>query len=148
MRSIRRIILHHTATPVKVLTWEQIRENHMDVRGWRDIGYHRGIVNDHGFWQVVDGRPIEQEGAHARGANNDSIGIAVEGNYQIGEVPEKAVTQLVDLVWELVQKYKITVPQIIPHREVPNAHTLCPGHYFPIERIKGTMRDRWRNKIP
>ena len=48
----------------------------MNERKWRDIGYHYCI---HRNRDVAKGRPIEQSGAHTRGMNKNSVGIALAG---------------------------------------------------------------------
>ena len=76
MRELKEIILHCTATkegqdyPV-----EQVRKWHLD-RGFNDIGYHFLIRLD---GTVEAGRPIETVGAHCKGHNANSIGIAYVG---------------------------------------------------------------------
>jgi N-acetylmuramoyl-L-alanine amidase len=80
MRKIRKIILHCTATPEnREVSVDTIRKWHLD-RGWRDIGYHFVITLD---GQVHEGRPIEQTGAHTKGHNFDSIGIAYVGGTKL-----------------------------------------------------------------
>jgi N-acetylmuramoyl-L-alanine amidase len=45
-------------------------------RGWSDIGYHFLIYLD---GSLHEGRPIERVGAHCKGHNEGSIGIAYVG---------------------------------------------------------------------
>jgi N-acetylmuramoyl-L-alanine amidase len=76
MRPINRIIIHCTATPEgRDVTISDVRKWHI-ARGWRDVGYHFLIRLD---GTVETGRPIEQAGAHVKGFNSDSIGIAYAG---------------------------------------------------------------------
>lgn len=76
MRQIRKIIIHCTATPEgRDVSVDEIRKWHLD-RGWSDIGYHFVITLD---GVIHDGRPIEKVGAHTKGYNSDSIGIAYVG---------------------------------------------------------------------
>ena len=84
MREITRIIVHCTATQAE---WMQsapiadkaaeIRRWHLD-KGWLDIGYHYLIDRD-GQWAA--GRPLRESGAHTRGENADSIGVALLGGH-------------------------------------------------------------------
>ena len=78
MRSIKKIILHCTATQEgKDYSVDYFRIMHMDEpRMWSDIGYHYIIRNDENG-TIEQGRPIERAGAHVRGHNQESIGIAV-----------------------------------------------------------------------
>lgn len=83
MRNIDTVVIHATATNP---SWyadrsakdvvEEIRRWHTQERGWSDIGYHF-ICHRNG--DVVEGRPIERTGAHTRGANKGSVGIALVG---------------------------------------------------------------------
>lgn len=83
MRDMNEIVVHCTATNPK---WyadkeaadvvKEIRRWHTEERGWSDIGYHF-IVHRNG--QIAAGRPITRTGAHTRGRNKGSIGIALVG---------------------------------------------------------------------
>ena len=75
MREIRRIILHTTATTTDVDA-ETVRRWHVNGNGWQDIGYHFLVRMD---GSIEHGRPITQQGAHTKGENGDSIGIAFSG---------------------------------------------------------------------
>lgn len=76
MRQYKRIILHCTATQegahVDVAT---IRKWHL-ARGFSDCGYHYLLHLD-GTCEI--GRPVTKQGAHTRGENEDSIGLAYAG---------------------------------------------------------------------
>tara|TARA_R110001592_G_scaffold14653_1_gene65339 strand:- start:20833 stop:21258 length:426 start_codon:yes stop_codon:yes gene_type:complete len=77
MRKINKIIIHSTATPeCREVSVETVRDWHVKERGWSDIGYHFLITLD---GEIEEGRPIERTGAHTRGHNFDSIGIAYVG---------------------------------------------------------------------
>ncbi|QDP66719.1 MAG: putative endolysin [Prokaryotic dsDNA virus sp.] len=85
MRDLNRIILHCSAT---------VRGAHYDVetlrqwhkaRNFKDIGYHYVIYLD---GTVHKGRPIEEQGAHTRGHNKDSVGVCYIGG--IDDVSRKA----------------------------------------------------------
>ena len=83
MRHIDEIVIHATATN---LNWyadkdaedvvKEIRRWHTTERGWSDIGYHF-VVHRNG--QIAPGRPITRSGAHTRGHNKTTIGIALVG---------------------------------------------------------------------
>lgn len=154
MRHIDRIVIHHSASAANAHTWSDIRRWHL-AKGWSDIGYHFGVVHDGDAWSVVRGRPVEQIGAHAKGFNERSIGICVEGNYDLAPPPREAFEQLVELVWTLGQAHGLVrVPAAIAvngesgvpswikgHRELPYP-TACPGRYFPLGELRGVVADR------
>ena len=83
MRNIDTVVIHATATNP---SWyadrsakdvvKEIRRWHTQERGWSDIGYHF-VCHRNG--DVAEGRPIERTGAHTRGANKGSVGIALVG---------------------------------------------------------------------
>tara|TARA_R100000935_G_scaffold54808_1_gene84047 strand:- start:1153 stop:1575 length:423 start_codon:yes stop_codon:yes gene_type:complete len=76
MREISKAIVHCTATPEgRPTTVEDIRSWHM-ARGWSDIGYHYVIYLD---GSIHEGRPVGKMGAHCKGQNRNSIGIAYVG---------------------------------------------------------------------
>jgi len=92
MRKLDSIFIHCAATPK---SWMQnataeakmleIRRWHTEERGWSDIGYHY-VIDTSG--EVVEGRPIERAGAHARGHNAHSVGICLIGGHG-GEQDDK-----------------------------------------------------------
>jgi hypothetical protein len=138
MRKIDEAIIHTTATTrdwMKDATPQEqvneIRRWHVKDRGWRDIGYHYVIARD---GTVVVGRPIELIGAHVRGHNEGTVGIALVGGY--GSEPhdqfdahytEKQNVALRKLLAELKQRYGIT--KVSGHNEYANK--ACPGFYVP-----------------
>ena len=83
MRHIDEIVIHATATNP---SWyedkdaadvvKEIRRWHTTERGWSDIGYHFVV---HRYVQMAAGRPITRSGAHTRGHNKSTIGIALVG---------------------------------------------------------------------
>lgn len=77
MRRIDQIIWHCTATPEgREVTVHDVRRWHVADRGWSDIGYHFLIELD---GTVRVGRPLGRAGAHVRGRNRHSVGIAYVG---------------------------------------------------------------------
>lgn len=129
MRTIDSIILHCTSTPEgKDYKIDEIRRWHVVGNGWRDIGYHY-VVHPDG--SVDAGRPVEQIGAHCKGHNSTSIGVAYIGGMTADmKSPKDTMTEaqnasLVRLVRELMQRYRILSSNIYGHREFePKA---CPS---------------------
>ena len=75
-RKLMLIVVHCTATRSDIdFTNADLLRAHR-ARGMRCIGYHFYIRKD-GF--IHSTRPLETVGAHARGYNAESIGIAYEG---------------------------------------------------------------------
>ncbi len=125
MRSINKIIIHCTATPFgRNVSVDQIRDLHVRVNGWRDIGYHFVIYHD---GSVHRGRPLEQVGAHCKGHNNHSIGIAYVGGLNKAGLPEDTRTPeqhaaLLSLVAELRRRF----PAASVHGHNEFANKACP----------------------
>lgn len=124
MRLIRRIIIHHSATDHGDV--ETFRRHHMTVNGWSDVGYHY-VIDNEPDGEVQPGRPLAQAGAHARGANADSIGICLVGDGTPPPTPRQ-VAALVRLCVYLCDLYGVDPAQIIGHRDV--CATDCPGAYL------------------
>lgn len=117
-----RIFIHHSATPGKSTTVESIRRYHTDVMGWTDVGYHYVVDID---GNCHTGRIIDAIGAHAEGANSDSIGICLIGNYDEETPPAAQLTTLMALCCNICKMYGIKPEQIHTHRSV--CATSCPG---------------------
>ena len=135
MRDINTIIIHATAT--RPTWWDskpaaskvnEVRRWHVQERGWSDIGYHYLIDRD---GTVAPGRPVERAGAHARGHNATSIGIALFGGHGAAQTDrfEDHFTQAQgDALRNLIQKLEVEHPgirKIIGHNDVANKG--CPG---------------------
>ena len=122
------IVIHCSAS--KGATLESMRAFHVNVKGWDDVGYHI-VIEESGA--IRYGRPLWRAGAHARGANDKTIGVCLAGP---GDEPftwaqEKA---LHSVCRALMISFNIPPTNVIGHREVP-AHIpsadpvnkSCPG---------------------
>lgn len=84
MRRIDLIVIHCTATREdRMLTESDLEADHRS-RGFNGCGYHFYVRRDGNITQM---RPVEQVGAHARGYNSRSIGVAYEGGLDSGGKP-------------------------------------------------------------
>jgi N-acetyl-anhydromuramyl-L-alanine amidase AmpD len=113
------IVVHHTASTAKE-TVEQIHNFHINNNGWAGIGYHFYIRKD-GI--IYRGRPEKYVGAHCENYNSVSIGICLEGNFEIEQPTNEQLQSLSELIHNLKQKYGNV--QVVGHRDL-NA-TACPG---------------------
>ena len=84
------IVVHCTATRVNMnFTQKDLLRSHR-ARGMKCIGYHFYIRKDGFIWST---RPLEMVGAHVRGFNQESIGIAYEGGLDEEGHPADTRTQ-------------------------------------------------------
>ena len=134
MAPITRLTIHHSAMyfrdtrpaacAAQIL---QIQREHMQGRGYGDIGYHFLIDPSGRVWV---GRDMQWQGAHAEGDNNiGNIGICLLGNFLKGRSGQGPTTAQVDtmqrLVVSLMRKYDIGADAIYCHKDLKA--TECPG---------------------
>ena len=107
--TLRMAFVHHTAGTNDYTKLQApaivrgIEVYHVQGNGWNDIGYNALVDR---FGTVYEGRygGIDRNvvGAHAKGFNTGSFGIAVMGSYQAADPPQAAVEALVrTLAWRL-----------------------------------------------
>ena len=133
-RNIRKIILHHSASPVAT-TVEQINQWHLD-RGWSGIGYHYVCVED---GSIKKGRNINRIGAHTKGQNKDSIGVCITGNFQDYHCPKPRFDKLMSFIQKLIDKHSLSWNDVYYHQQFGN--TLCCG-FFLIEQLKQYLKGK------
>jgi len=118
MRKIAKIVVHHTGVDTTI---DKLRAS-VQRRGYSDIPYHFVIDTD-GTLHAT--RPITRMGAHCKGHNADSIGIALMGNLDRVPPTEAQVATLTRLIADLRRKYPVP---IFGHGELRN--TACPGKFL------------------
>lgn len=146
MNKKTHIILHHTGAEEKDA--QQVKAYHLK-KGWRDVGYNY-IIERSG--KLVEGRPLNIPGAHtsASGMNLKGIGIALIGNFEIHGPNQEQLDTLVSLLRNLKDEYDIPKENILPHKNVPGAKTLCPGKYFPYQEVMELLSEKnkyWRVQL-
>jgi hypothetical protein len=156
---LSKLVVHHTVTenddPDPAATVRAVYAYHTRANGWNDIGYHF-LVDSAG--RVYEGRrarayrpgepPTGEDysgraviGAHAKGVNAGSMGVAVLGNFTSAEPSEAAVEAVVRVLGWKASAHGIdaygsspytgsdgatrTFPNIAGHRDV--GQTGCPG---------------------
>jgi len=124
------IILHHSAdqTPgnqlKRIENWHKFRFNMLSRRGFW-TGYHFLIERS---GEVIQTRDLNEEGAHCKGRNLESVGVCLAGNFDFEIPTEKQLDALINLFENLQIRIK--------NKEVPTyyhfrfADTHCPGFYF------------------
>lgn len=131
MRSISEIILHCSANgPTSTIGAKEIRDYHVNVRKWKDIGYHY-VIKRNGILET--GRPIEQVGAHATDHNQHSIGICLVGGVaRDGKTPEDNFTkEQFDRLAMLLRDLRVKFPTASIHGHNEFANKACPVFSVP-----------------
>jgi N-acetyl-anhydromuramyl-L-alanine amidase AmpD len=118
VRAIRKIVVHHTGVDT---TLEKLRASAIR-RGYSDIPYHFVITAD---GAVHATRPLERMGAHCKGHNADSVGVALMGNLDRVPPTEAQVASLARLLADLRREYPVPV---VGHGDL--RPTACPGRYL------------------
>ena len=125
MRAIDEIIVHCTATPEgRDISVEDITRWHID-RGFTTIGYHYVVLLD---GTIERGRPEEQVGAHCKGHNSQSIGIAYVGGCDKAMRPKdtRTASQCASLA-RLLKELKTKYPTATIHGHNEFANKACPS---------------------
>ena len=125
MRQVKKIILHCTATVegqefdiTDVDRWHK-------KRGWKSVGYHYLIKQD-GTLQV--GRSLDEVGSHAKGENNDSIGIVYVGGLDANKEPKDTMTAYQELtLMELIFSLRTVFHWMPVHGHNEYSNKACPS---------------------
>ena len=113
-----KILVHHSADAStadqvnKIDDWHKHREFPLSSLGFY-VGYHY-VINHEG--KVTQTRRDDEEGAHCRGMNFESIGICLEGNFENSEPTQAQKMALGSLLARLCATYNLNVTDIYPHR--------------------------------
>lgn len=132
MRKINKIIIHCTATPEgREVSVEEITKWHK-ARNFRTIGYHSIIHLD---GQISRGRPIDEVGAHCKGQNKESIGIAYVGGMDVfGKAPKDTRTEAQKHALNMLTEFfEDKFPDITVHCHNEFAKKACPS--FKIDEL-------------
>ena len=127
-----------------------MRDYHMNVRGWDELGYHFVVGNGVGY---EDGRVFvgnrwtqQMHGAHCKTPGNQynehGIGICLIGDFQHGQPTQRQMDALARLVAYLSEQCGIPRNQILTHGGV-TGKTECPGRNFSmaslLQRLNGVQ---------
>lgn len=142
MRLVNKIIIHCTATEDgKDIRAKDIKAYHVNVKGWRNIGYHYVIDLD---GTVESGRPISQPGAHCLGQNAHSIGVAYVGGLKNGKPADTRTpaqkAALLKLVTKLVTLYRC---EVHGHYEYAKKAYPCFDVQAEYGKIKSQVQKKW-----
>ena len=117
---VKMLVLHHTTgVYAGVGTVRAIQRHHMFDRKWADIGYSFLIAPT---GEVYEGRGWDRSGAHAKGHNSSSIGVAYIGDGRL-PVPDAVKDSVLRLSVEAERRFGVL--RRVGHRDVGS--TVCPG---------------------
>ncbi len=135
---VEYLIIHHSATKDgRTNDWKAIKNYHININKWNDVGYHYGIEKINDSYTIQKGRSESIPGAHTKeqNMNKRSLGICVVGNFDLQEPPERAFYLLVALCTQLCKKYKLSSNKIRPHNEFNKSKT-CPGLKMDMNKLR------------
>lgn len=118
--AIQGVVIHHTATSGQTI--RSIAQFHAETRGWPGIAYHYAIGYDGVVYRLQD---VSKVTYHAKGYNYRTIGVALIGNFDEKEMPERMKGSLVKLLNHL--KGERPLKYVCLHRQTKA--TACPGKY-------------------
>ncbi|APF16990.1 N-acetylmuramoyl-L-alanine amidase family 2 [Caldithrix abyssi DSM 13497] len=134
MREIRKIIIHCTDSQ-----WGNVEiiDRWHKERGWDGVGYHYLILNSYPTYRslkdrrpependglIKEGRDLEKIGAHCRGHNLDSIGIALVG---VNTFSKAQIYSLQKLIKVLLKQFHLSINNVYGHYEFDNRKS-CPN---------------------
>lgn len=145
MREINKIVVHHTGSSIlgPLDSPKLVRLRHKYLRGFDEIGYHYLIGNGYltGDGEIYQGRNIERIGAHAKGHNQDSLGIALIGNFNLNKPTEKQWESLIELLYSQCDMYDLHSRYIYGHKELEGTNTLCPGKCIDMDKVRRAVAE-------
>lgn len=144
---IRQIILHHTYRPTTeqykgLATIQGIWQYHTKTCGWSDIGYHLLVGPEGAIWL---GRPIDREGAHAKGQNGDSIGLSMIGDFDDEKLGEKQRLATTAALRALLERYELSANAINFHRDY--SRKTCPGSKINKQEVRQWVAPQSKVKV-
>lgn len=159
---VRHLIIHHSAGSNSATNFTQVVRDiylyHTEVNGWSDIGYNYLIAQDGTLYAGRDPDTGEQSlvrGAHFCGANSNTMGVCLLGNYETAQPSLSNLKALSDLLtFESIsldidplgsqQHSTGLLAQIAGHQD--GCATLCPGSnvYGQLDALKVVV---FENKI-
>lgn len=101
-----KIILHHSGTKDgEIKNFDGIRNHHVNVNDWADIGYHYVVENINGTYVTLKGRNENVAGVHCPGQNNQSLGICLVGDFREGDPPKEQLQETAKLIKDIWSRH-------------------------------------------
>jgi len=143
MRHLDEIVIHCTATTGDTrgdVGVDEVRRWHTSPpRNWADVGYHFLIRRD---GTMEAGRPLDRVGAHVKGHNQTTIGIAYTGGIdpETGEAEDTRTDEQKETLFDLLialRRIFPTIRKVSGHRDHPGVRKSCP--YFDVDAEFGFL---------
>lgn len=144
------VAIHHSATEDEGETEpdaKAIRRYHVEENDWSDIGYHALVELVAGDYEVIEGRPDDESGAHTVGYNDVALGLCLVGDFTDEKPPREQVLLAVDKVVSWCEEYGIHDDDVKAHRELDEGGTSCPGDRFPVNRFRDLVRSKLAGNV-
>ncbi len=133
MGRVSRITVHHEGSdPLDfddvnrtVEHLRNIRQIHVEGRGWGDVGYHYVIDRAGRVWEA---RPVRYQGAHVNNHNEQNLGVMCLGNFEEQTPTTAQFSSLQRTVGHMMRWYRVPVSGVFTHRELMS--TVCPGRWL------------------
>lgn len=123
MNNIKYIIIHHTGgsdsnhlLDTSNQTFKIVDDYHKSL-GWKGIGYHYFIEKT---GKLTQGRKDNEEGAHTKGKNIESLGICLAGNFDVTLPTKEQIDTLTTLLRAKIDQYGVKLKNVVPHRTFAN----------------------------
>jgi hypothetical protein len=139
---IRRVIIHHTATPANVSV-ERIAQFQVTNRDLPGIAYHFCVTAEGRVYQT---QYLETVSAHAGANSEDSVGVCLIGNFTNSPPPKAQLDATAALLAQLAVMLGLTADQIFGYSEL--VVTGSPGATWSnwkktlLTRVRRLMRSR------
>lgn len=139
-RSIDSVVVHHFYRPTADVwrgrqTLETVRRLHVQTNGWADIGYHIVVGPDDTIWLA---RPIEDAGAHCKGHNDTSIGVAFAADFDTENPADNGLATGQKAVAAICDRFGIPDECVFFHRDF--SPKSCPGTKMNREDFRRAVR--------
>ena len=145
------IVVHHSASAdhPTFMNFQAIRDYHVKVNGWRDVGYNFVLDRINGRVEVLVGRTLTEDGAHTieMSLNKVGIGICLIGDFDKEVPPSDSLELLARICRSLMDQFGIPPENVVGHWEaqamggVPVAkRKTCPGLKFNVDDFRKRIR--------
>ena len=145
------IIIHHSASsdhPTHV-NFQAIRDYHVNINKWRDVGYNFVIDRINGRPEVFVGRMLTEDGAHTveLSLNKVGVGICLVGNFDQDQPSSDSLEIMARLCKSMMDQFAIPPENVLGHWEaqamggVPIAkRKTCPGLKFSMDDFRKRLK--------